>query len=455
MCCADCRRRRDVGQLSKGAMRAQRAQARAKQMRQNLLGSNLLNMSLYNASQQQQQQLQLQQGRGMPNHPGAQHLQYTMGVAGEGYLPSMGYEFDPRSHGHGHRHVHGGMYADQHLAHGHVHGHAAQHPHTHGVYAPGMEMDANEMYRLPPIDGVGVGMGGVGGMGLGLPGGLGGGMGMAYDHHQQQGHAWPGQPGPSHAQNHHGQEQGELEYWTNAGPSEPHHPNVYDPMNGAEYPPAEYQEGYYPPMQVLGDMGDMRGMGHMGGDIGGGGMRNLRDRGDVGEYDSSGAGMMHQYQLPPLIDPSALGSLPEDLPPMDMGPGHDQGGQHAPHGQHGQYHQHDQHDQAAYGSHPHPHAHPHPHDPRSHEPHQQPQQPQQQEQAHGEGSVDTRMHEWGGEGQQTPSGHVMFNERLFDGALGSAGLPTSLLDGGRDDGLDHGLAGFEEAMAQAADLGQW
>lgn len=51
----DGRRRRDVGQLSKGAIRAQRAQQRAKQMRQNLLGSNLLSMSMYNAAQHNQQ----------------------------------------------------------------------------------------------------------------------------------------------------------------------------------------------------------------------------------------------------------------------------------------------------------------------------------------------------------------------------------------------------------------
>ncbi|KIR79624.1 specific transcriptional repressor [Cryptococcus gattii EJB2] len=44
------RRRRETGQLSKGAIRAQRAQARTKQMRQDLLGSNLLNISLYNAA---------------------------------------------------------------------------------------------------------------------------------------------------------------------------------------------------------------------------------------------------------------------------------------------------------------------------------------------------------------------------------------------------------------------
>jgi len=57
--------------------------------------------------------------------------------------------------------------------------------------------------------------------------------------------------------------------------------------------------------------------------------------------------------------------------------------------------------------------------------------------------------EWERDGQQTPSGHVLFNERLFDGALGSASLPTIL--GDRDDGL----AGFDEAMAQASEIPQW
>ncbi|KAK4685816.1 hypothetical protein P7C73_g4324, partial [Tremellales sp. Uapishka_1] len=76
------RRRREVGQLSKGALRAQRAQNRAKAMRQNLLGSNLLNMShLYDHGQGQGSQ-----------HPGAQHMQYAMA---ESYLP-MGYDLNGR-----------------------------------------------------------------------------------------------------------------------------------------------------------------------------------------------------------------------------------------------------------------------------------------------------------------------------------------------------------------------
>lgn len=55
-------------------MRAQRAQARAKQMRQNLFGSNLLNMSMYNAQQAGRSNV-------MPHHPGAQ---YAMN---ESYIP--------------------------------------------------------------------------------------------------------------------------------------------------------------------------------------------------------------------------------------------------------------------------------------------------------------------------------------------------------------------------------
>lgn len=47
---------------------------------------------------------------------------------------------------------------------------------------------------------------------------------------------------------------------------------------------------------------------------------------------------------------------------------------------------------------------------------------------------------------QTPSGHVVFNERLFDGALGSAGL-----DGVGGTEMDEGLGAFDEAVAQAND----
>jgi hypothetical protein len=77
------RRRRETGQLSKGAIRAQRSQARAKQMRQNLLGTNLLNISLYNA-----QHGHTHTSRGLatvPTHPGQQYIQHHMD--NNGYLP--------------------------------------------------------------------------------------------------------------------------------------------------------------------------------------------------------------------------------------------------------------------------------------------------------------------------------------------------------------------------------
>ena len=64
-----------------------------------------------------------------------------------------------------------------------------------------------------------------------------------------------------------------------------------------------------------------------------------------------------------------------------------------------------------------------------------------------EEGLDPRMREWARDGQQTPSGHVLFNERLFDGALGSAGLQLER----RDDGL----VGFDEAIAQANEVPQW
>lgn len=61
-----------------------------------------------------------------------------------------------------------------------------------------------------------------------------------------------------------------------------------------------------------------------------------------------------------------------------------------------------------------------------------------------------------GDGQQTPSGHVMFNERLFDGALGSAGLGGLGLSGlGEGGGRDDGMSGFEEAIAQVNEISQW
>jgi hypothetical protein len=52
---------------------------------------------------------------------------------------------------------------------------------------------------------------------------------------------------------------------------------------------------------------------------------------------------------------------------------------------------------------------------------------------------------WANEPQQTPSGHVMFNERLFDGALPSAGMQPEA----------EGLAAFDEAVAEAGDIPSW
>ena len=52
---------------------------------------------------------------------------------------------------------------------------------------------------------------------------------------------------------------------------------------------------------------------------------------------------------------------------------------------------------------------------------------------------------------EAPSGHVVFNERLFDGVLGSAALPGG---GGRRE-HDEGLGAFDEAVAQANDSPGW
>lgn len=55
---------------------------------------------------------------------------------------------------------------------------------------------------------------------------------------------------------------------------------------------------------------------------------------------------------------------------------------------------------------------------------------------------------WAGEGQQTPSGHVMFNEKLFDGVMGSAGLFD------KAEGPDV-LAIFDGAMEHAGEIASW
>jgi len=293
-------------------------------MRQNLLGSNLLNMSLYNAAQQ---------GRSVPSHPGAQHhLQYTMK---DQYMPPpMGYELDPHAP-HGMHGAHSMPYSE----------------HQPSMYsAPGLEMDANDMYRLPPIDGMDVG----------------------YDQ------SWTGGPAAGAAAG----GSGEVDYWTGAGPGADTLP--YNGGAAHEYSAGAlgYQESYYPPMQGMGD------------------------------YDPN-ASMIHQYQLPPLIDPTgtvtaAAGAAAAGA--SGAGASGGQGVQQTP-----------------------PQAMP----------------PQQAQAPRVDESIDAAMHEWSAEGQQTPSGHVMFNERLFDGALGSSGLPSFM------DGRDDGLAGFEEALAQAGEIAQW
>lgn len=337
-----------MGQLSKGAIRAQRAQARAKQMRQNLIGSNLLSVSMYNAAQQRAAAAAAAAGGnnnvnhyggynippggdiagvgvgGMPSHPGAQHYQYTMG--GEPYLP-VGYDID---------------------------GQAVSYDPTGGMYDPNSMnggMDSGEMYRLPPI----------GDLSQGHPG--------AYGDWQAPG----------------------GDYWG-------HDPNTYG-----------------------GHGGDTMGMGDAAGEMG-----YYGHPGGMEGYDVNGG-----YQLPPLIDPSNSHGLQA----------------HQAHLEH-----------------------------QDHQPHHV---DYRQEYAHGEGyesnepgpsgagpSRNSVDHPWAdahgtsGEGQQTPSGHVMFNERLFDGALGSAGLgglgdagPSGLGLGGG--GRDDGMSGFEEAMAQVNEISQW
>lgn len=292
-------------------------------MRQNLLGSNLLNMSLYNAAQQ---------GRSVPSHPGAQHhLQYA--VADPYVAPPMGYELDPHA-SHAAHTVHGMPYSE----------------HQPGMYpASGIEMDANDMYRLPPIDG----------------------MNMPYE----SGWTVPG-PGVVAGSN------GEIDYWTSAGPGGEAHPHAYPGGAAHEYPAGDlgYQDSYYPPMQGMGD------------------------------YDPN-TSMIHQYQLPPLIDPTgqvAAAAVAAAASGAASNGGH---GIEAAHSHAGQ--------------------------------------PQQGPSTRADESIDTRMHEWSADGQQTPSGHVLFNERLFDDPLGSSALPSFM------DGKDDGLAGFEEAMAQAGEIAQW
>jgi hypothetical protein len=133
--------------------------------------------------------------------------------------------------------------------------------------------------------------------------------------------------------------------------------------------------------------------------------------GGTSEFGEFGAGM--EYRLPPLLDPGHLGmdiNMDGTAGPSSLRPGENPGGQFA----------------VARG----------------------PIDTATNVGAGGPGGfdakgMDSRMREWVGEAQQTPSGHVMFNERLFDGALGTAGLG------------DEGLGAFDEAVQQTNDMPSW
>ena len=112
------RRRREDGELSKGALRAQRAQARAKAMRQNLLGSSLLGGMMYQQHYQPDHRMPVQS---MPQHPGAQ---YHVAHHPAEYAMPVGYDIDGRPVI---RSYHSSGYD-----------HPVQQPH-------------DAMYRLPPI----------------------------------------------------------------------------------------------------------------------------------------------------------------------------------------------------------------------------------------------------------------------------------------------------------------
>jgi hypothetical protein len=139
------RRRREDGELSKGALRAQRAQNRAKAMRQNLLGSSLLGGMMYQQSYQHggyptDHRVPVQ---AMPQHPGAQ---YHVAHHPSEYAMPVGYDVDGRpvmrSYHSGGYDTGGGYDAQPQPS----QSHEAMHPHE-------------GMYRLPPIqDAVGGGM---------------------------------------------------------------------------------------------------------------------------------------------------------------------------------------------------------------------------------------------------------------------------------------------------------
>ncbi|WWC72576.1 uncharacterized protein I206_106538 [Kwoniella pini CBS 10737] len=350
------RRRRDVGQLSKGAMRAQKAQARAKQMRQNLLGTNLLNMSLYNAatnrlatsshhSHHQNAQAQIQQGylpNGYSSHPGvAAH--YSM-YPTEGYISStIGYDPDGRP-------VQMVQPGPADMAGGY---HTEMYPQARGGLIPeGLPGQEHEMYRLPPIEGM---------MPMDIP------QGGPYE--------WQAQA-----------QQG-GEYWDQPGPI-----NGIPPEMGYGHPHASTNpEDYYDSSSY-----DI----HPG-------------RSTVPLPGSSSAGegietMNAEYTLPPLMDLTRK----EDPLMSDRGPGDLIASHYAK-----------DHSISTSGS---------------------------------EGTDGKNIEkEASKEGQQTPSNHVLFNERLFDGALGTAGLGASSSSEMDNHGEGEDLGMFDQAMEQAGGIGNW
>nr|XP_019051081.1 hypothetical protein I302_01529 [Kwoniella bestiolae CBS 10118]OCF30011.1 hypothetical protein I302_01529 [Kwoniella bestiolae CBS 10118] len=344
------RRRRDVGQLSKGAIRAQKAQARAKQMRQNLLGTNLLNMSLYNAAtnrlangshaQQSQYQAQAQaaQQAYAAGYPAGGTGGYGMYPMDTNYVTSVGYDIDGRP--------------IQMVSQAPTQGYPEMYgtgQNGNGLLADGSMMGGQnhpEMYRLPPIEGM-VDINGNPAAGYEnwqAQGGMGQSGGEEY---------WDTQPLPGISS--------ELAYDTTT------HINT---SGGEEYYNTSYGEIPAP------GGGDPSGM-----------------------VESNGL----EYRLPPLMD------IPRDTPNgvNGDGPGDLIASQYA----------------------------------REHS----------GSQSSSGGRRDERTSK---EGQQTPSGHVLFNERLFDGALGTAGL-TDKTKGHEGTLNDDDLGMFDQAMEQAGDIGNW
>ncbi|OCF43601.1 specific transcriptional repressor [Kwoniella heveanensis CBS 569] len=428
------RRRRDVGQLSKGAIRAQRAQARAKQMRQNLLGTNLLNMSLYNAatnriansapqpphphhhSQAHQHAyshaMQAPPAHGgYPPHPGAQHYasgMYTM----DGYMP-MGYDLDgqPIPVGPGA----GGAYdAEMYAA------------IPAGMHAAVMGMPQgtgheSEMYRLPPIEGmVDVGTG--------------------YEAWQNPMGAGGG-AGPGH-----------VEYWDQPipGPEEmgsqlpPQ--GSYADMHEEQYYAASYELAAAPP------------------DVGGGVDEQGRMEGVEGVASDLG------YRLPPLMETSRDETSgidayrPDTHDPSRLNRGSMAGNERPSDLIASSY-------AAAAASTAVNNTGASSLSVENRDTREDSQARLRNirdwtrtlAQSPETGSVSAGQGAGGSSNQQTPSGHVLFNERLFDGALGTAGFQDQdrsrgenvvggTRDVGKKDTNDDALGMFDQAMEQAGQV---